>query len=102
MNNFVGYKCTLCGKEYAPEEVTYTCPADGGNLDVVLDYEAIKAKYQPDDITCRTETSLWRYLPLKFDPLYSPFPLKKIYTDLGSPVLRLNLTTISFWPVSRQ
>jgi len=39
-------------------------PADGGNLNVLLDYEAIKEKYQPDDITCRTETSLWRYLPL--------------------------------------
>ena len=64
MNKFLGYKCTLCGKEYAPEEVTYTCPTDGGNLDVLLDYEAIKEKYQPDDITCRTENSLWRYLPL--------------------------------------
>jgi threonine synthase len=64
MNKFLGYECSLCGKKYAPEEVTYTCPADGGNLNVLLDYEAIKEKYQPDDITCRTETSLWRYLPL--------------------------------------
>ena len=64
MNKFLGYECSLCGEEYTPDEVTYTCPADGGNLNVLLDYETIKEKYQPDDITCRTETSLWRYLPL--------------------------------------
>ena len=64
MNKFLGYECSLCGEKYTPDEVTYTCPADGGNLNVLLDYEAIKEKYQPDDITCRTETSLWRYLPL--------------------------------------
>ena len=64
MNKFLGYECSLCGKKYAPEEVTYTCPVDGGNLNILLDYEAIKEKYQPDDITCRAETSLWRYLPL--------------------------------------
>jgi len=64
MNNFLGYECSLCGKKYAPEDVTYTCPEDGGNLNIVLDYDAIKEKYQPDDITCRTEASLWRYLPL--------------------------------------
>ena len=64
MKNFLGYQCSLCEKKYAPEEVTYTCPDDGGNLNVLLDYEAINEKYQPDDITSRTETSLWRYLPL--------------------------------------
>ncbi len=61
---FVGYCCSLCGKEYGPEDVQYTCPADGGNLDVVLDYEGIRKKYQVEDITTRTDASLWRYLPL--------------------------------------
>ena len=64
MNNFLGYECSICEKKYPPEDLTDTCPDDGGNLNVLLDYEAIKEKYQPDDITCRTETSLWRYLPL--------------------------------------
>ncbi len=64
MNNFLGYECSVCGKKYGPTEITYTCYQDGGNLNVLLDYEAIKEKYHPDDITCRTETSLWRYLPL--------------------------------------
>jgi len=64
MNKFVGYRCSLCGEEYAPAEVTYTCPKDGGNLDVVLDYEAIKSKYKPEDILSRSDPSLWRFLPL--------------------------------------
>ncbi len=64
MNNFLGYQCSICGKKYTPEEITYTCREDGGNLDVLLDYEAIKSKYTPEDITSRVETSLWRYLPL--------------------------------------
>ena len=64
MKNFVGYKCSLCGAEYLQGQVTYTCPKDGGNLDVVLDYDSIKKKFQPEDLTSRTESSLWRYLPL--------------------------------------
>src|SRR3989304_3466554 len=64
MKNFPGYKCSLCGAESLQGQVTYTCPKDGGNLDVVLDYEFIKKKFQPADITSRTESSLWRYLPL--------------------------------------
>ena len=64
MNKFVGYRCSLCGAEYSPTDVTYTCPKDGGNLDVVLDYDAIKSKYKPEDILSRTDPSLWRFLPL--------------------------------------
>jgi threonine synthase len=64
MKNFSGYKCSLCGAEYLQGQVTYTCPKDGGNLDIILDYETIKKKFQPEDITSRTESSLWRYLPL--------------------------------------
>src|SRR5450759_4599845 len=64
MANFIGYRCSLCNAEYLPGQVTYTCPKDGGNLDVVLDYDAIRQKFQPEDLTCRAEDSLWRYLPL--------------------------------------
>ena len=61
---FVGYQCSLCGKQYGPEEVTYVCPDDGGNLNVVLDYEGIKKAYSIEDITSSRDTSIWRYLPL--------------------------------------
>jgi threonine synthase len=64
MSKFIGYRCSLCGSEYLPGQVTYTCPKDGGNLDVVLDYAAIGQRFQPEDLTTRAEDSLWRYLPL--------------------------------------
>ena len=64
MGGFVGYRCSICGREYGPKEVTYTCPRDGGNLDVILDYRAIHGQYRPEDIFSRRETSIWRYLPL--------------------------------------
>lgn len=64
MEKFEGYRCSVCGSEYLPGQVTYTCPRDGGNLEVALDYESLRRKYQPDDILERREESLWRYLPL--------------------------------------
>ena len=64
MSKFIGYKCSLCGTEHLPNQVTYTCPKDGGYLDIVLDIDSIKKKFQPEDITSRTDFSLWRYLPL--------------------------------------
>lgn len=65
MNKFRGYRCSICNLEYSPGEVKYTCPRDGGNLDVVLDYESIlqsikSSNFQPG----KGENSLWRYLPL--------------------------------------
>jgi len=64
MSNFTGYECSLCGQFYAADEVQYTCPKDGGNLNVVLDYDRIRQQVQVEDILSQTEPSLWRYLPL--------------------------------------
>jgi len=64
MNNFIGYQCSICNTEYLPEEVTYTCPRDGGNLNVILDYEWILKTYKHENIFNSNEFSLWRYLPL--------------------------------------
>lgn len=64
MSKFNGYRCSICKTEYLPGQVSYTCPQDGGNLDVILDYQSIRGKYQPEDITSRADTSLWRYAPL--------------------------------------
>jgi len=88
MSKFVGYRCSLCKKEYLPGQVTYTCSC-GGNLDIVLDYEAIKKKYQPDDLLCRDEAALWRYLPL----IPVSFPKSGERTPLGlaggTPIISL-------------
>lgn len=64
MKKFVNYQCSLCGSFYEPDEVTYTCPQDQGNLDVILDYAAIKSAHTPESIFASEEGSLWRYLPL--------------------------------------
>ncbi len=63
MLKFLGYRCSICGAEYSADEVTYTCPADGGNLDVILPYAEIK-KQGMDKLVFAGEPSLWRYLPL--------------------------------------
>lgn len=79
MHQFVGYKCSLCGAEYAPEEVQYVCPKHGdmGNLDVVLDYAAINRMASPRSVSLSREASLWRYLPLLpvADPGFTETPL---------------------------
>ncbi len=64
MKNVLGYKCSLCEQEYDIDEVQYTCPKDGGNLDVILDYTTIRKNFQIEDILASHEPSLWRYLPL--------------------------------------
>lgn len=98
MSNFLGFKCSICGKEYSPVDQVYSCPKCNGNLDVILDYSKIRSKYQVEDITSRTDFSLWRYLPLLpvsdpggdgtplryagWTPLYKPRSLcKKIGLD---------------------
>ncbi len=88
MPNFLGYCCSLCGTEYAADEVSYTCPKDGGNLDVTLDYDAIKTKYQPEDLLSRNDPSLWRYAPLL--PVNAPEgDSTPLHIVGGTPVFRL-------------
>lgn len=85
MGDFVGYRCSICQAEYPPSQVMYTCPKDGGNVDVVLDFKRLKQKYHTSDITSRTEASLWRYLPL----LPVPFPQAE-----GTPLAAAGFTPI--------
>jgi len=70
MNKFLGYQCSLCQEQYTTQDIIYTCPKDGGNLDVILDYAEIQKKYAPDDLLSSVEPSLWRYLSLL--PVYDP------------------------------
>ena len=61
---FAGYQCSLCGAQYTPDAVTYTCMKDGGNLDVILDFKAIRRQVTVETLVAGNELSLWRYLPL--------------------------------------
>ena len=62
-DKFIGYQCSLCGTQYNPQEVTYTCPKDGGNLDVILDIDSIKGQPFHQWVAAQ-EPSLWRYLSI--------------------------------------
>ncbi len=64
--HFLGYRCSLCGLDYAPDYAEYVCPlhGDSGNLDLLLDYAAIGAATNPRALAAAKEQSLWRYLPL--------------------------------------
>jgi threonine synthase len=64
MDKFLGYKCSICAKEYSPDEITYTCPKDGGNLDIVLNIAGIKKAHPSLDFIKNSEPSLWRFLPI--------------------------------------
>lgn len=61
---YLGYRCSSCGREYAPDQLTYSCPEDGGNLDLLLDYPGISAQASPQSIANSEDHSMWRYLPL--------------------------------------
>lgn len=82
---FSHYTCSICGTDYHPEEVTYTCPKDGGNLNVILDYEALKKQFSPDKFMGLPEASLWRYINLL--PVVDP-------GGVGTPLHRAGWTPV--------
>ncbi|MEW6566922.1 MAG: threonine synthase [Chloroflexota bacterium] len=88
LGGFLGYACSVCRAEYGPGDVIYTCPQDGGNLDVLLDLAAIGKAVCPRDIESAPETSIWRYLPLLpvGDPGCRDTPLRAVgWTPLLRP-----------------
>lgn len=85
MNPLVGYQCSRCGATYQPHEITYTCPVDGGVLDVQLDYDAIGRVVGPAELAANPDRSLWRYQALlPVDP--PPNRLGPLATVGGTPL----------------
>ena len=77
MKHILGYRCTICGKEFPYTELI-TCPDCGekGILDIVFDYDYIKKNTLSREklASCR-DNSMWRYkalMPLK-DRDFTPF-----------------------------
>jgi threonine synthase len=89
MTHFSGYQCSLCTRQYNADENPYTC-ACGGNLDVILDYAAIRAETTPWQMTEERDPSLWRYHAL----LPARLPFNGQETPLGAaggtPIFALN------------
>jgi threonine synthase len=80
LNHYAAYRCSICGKAYSPTAIIYTCPEDGGNLDILLDYERLRAQVSPGDIRASADFSIWRYLPLLpvGDPGHYRTPLRSV------------------------
>ncbi len=88
MGKFSGYRCSLCGKTFDEAYQGYVCDADGGNLDVLLDYPSIRSAWSPERIFSSGEPSLWRYLPLL--PVSEPgFRQTALHTAGWTPLYHL-------------
>jgi len=64
MNNVVGFKCFDCTRTHRPAEVEYVCPACGGNLDVLYDYERVQAQLTKTSLAADRNFTMWRYRAL--------------------------------------
>lgn len=85
--HLIGLRCSLCDKMYAPDQVTYTCPQDNGNLDAVYDYAHLSHHLDPADITRNPDRSIWHYAPLL--PVVANAPAHTPLASLGwSPLYR--------------
>lgn len=92
------YQCALCGRTYALNAVTYTCPQCGavGTLDMCYDYAALRRAITPDQLS---GFSMWRYAPLLpvTDSAYFP-PLHIGWTPLiAAPRLAQALGVREAW-----
>ena len=59
-------RCIICGRIYAPAQVSYLCPHHGqeGILDVVYDYEALRQQISRERLQVNPDHSIWRYRAL--------------------------------------
>ncbi len=77
MDHVQSLRCMICGRQYGPGEVPYTCPSCGpeGILDVIYDYGRIGRRLTRERLAGRREPSIWRYqelLPVKPDSPHPP------------------------------
>jgi len=76
-------KCVECGREYPQEEIKYTCPSCGGNMQVIYDYDAIKKRFSRASLRANRDMSIWRYMDiLPLDNLSSIPPVQVGWTPL--------------------
>lgn len=85
MGQFFAYQCSVCGNEFSPNELLYTCPHDGGNLDILLDIKRLKQGISPSQIFSSLKMSMWRYASLL--PIAEP-------SGLGTPIGNVGWTPL--------
>ena len=66
MRRVVGYRCTICGREYPFGPELMTCPSCGekGILDILYDYDEIRKTLTKEKLKNCTDNSMWRYRDL--------------------------------------
>ena len=75
MNNVSGFRCVECGSEHRVGDIEYVCASCGGNLDVVYDYDRIRAQISPASLAGDRNLTMWRYralLPIDESSLVPP------------------------------
>src|SRR5262249_59552164 len=72
-----------CARSFSVSEVEYVCPACGGNLDALYDYERIGKELSKATLAADRNFTIWRYralLPIE-DPSLAP-PLTVGWTPI--------------------
>ncbi len=81
----IGYKCMECGRETLQREPLYKCSKCGGALEVMYDYERIRANFVPMQ---------FRYMPPTHMKYYFALPLKAPHNAVtigegGTPLINI-------------
>ncbi len=99
MDHVTTLECTICGAEYDPDQVIYTCPEHegvNGILEVKYDYDVVHDRFDADlDGDIRSEWKYEAFLPVHDDA--EPVTLNEGGTDLfDAPNLseELGVTTL--------
>jgi threonine synthase len=74
LDHVIGFRCFDCAREFRGDEVEYVCPACGGNLDVLYDYDYVGARLTKARLAADRNLSMWRYRPLLPIADASPVP----------------------------
>src|SRR5262245_42534754 len=75
MNNVTGFKCIECADSFSESEIEYVCPACGGNLDVLYNYERVGKELSKETLATDRDFTIWRYralLPIEDSSLAPP------------------------------
>jgi threonine synthase len=64
MNNVAGLKCVGCGREHLVGETEYVCLSCGANLDVIYDYDRVRAQISKSSLAADRNRTMWRYRAL--------------------------------------
>ena len=75
MKSVLGLKCVECAREHRVDDAKYVCPSCGGNLDVLYDYDRVRAQITKAGLGRDRNFTMWRYralLPIEESSVVPP------------------------------